>query len=252
MRSIFQSYQPLTRFVRDRCESEQEISKDLNEAWLAERVRDFARERWSRFKYRFDWFSPEEFRTGRPGGAHRMDYAAFRKEITPQTPVSLVAELKLMKAGGANWAQEILCDLFRVACIRKRTTNITHRLVLVVGQEQCWDNLQDKCDGLIRNLCPIDRRHQLLTAGLTNIRYTTNLDRWKPLILKHVDEYLHPHLPQSIGVEIVGLSKSSRGVDEHPELGMSARLWRVYPKGAMSLQEVDSTECATGTQRVKG
>ncbi len=229
--SIFSSYQALSRFVRDKCDSEQEIeSSRVDERWLVDKMLDFLNARNARQTYQFDTFVPDEFRTGRAGGARRIDVVGSPRRATKDGGVSLMIEVKLMMENNRQWAQEVLSDIFRVACARKQTTSRTHRLVLVAGQERCWRQLEDQCGGLVRRLCPMDRRHNLLTLGLTNKRrWTSFTDKWRATNADHLEDYLTPHLPAGVSIELAGLSRSHRDVDEHPDRGITARLWRVLP-----------------------
>lgn len=229
--SIFSRYQALTRFVRDKCDSEQEIeSSRVDERWLVDRILDFLNVGNTRQTYQFDTFVPDEFKTGRAGGARRIDIVGYPRRLTKDGSAALLIEVKLMMENNRQWAQEVLSDIFRVACARKQTTHRTHRLVLVAGQERCWRQLDEQCNGLVRRLCPVDRRHNLVTLGLTNKRrWTSFTSRWKATNAAYLEEYLTPHLPAGVSIELAGLSRSHRDVDEEPDRGISARLWRVFP-----------------------
>ena len=232
----FSHYQTLTRFAQLRCDSEQELGDShLDEKWLVDQVLTFARSRYSRYgqyTYEFNTFVPAEFRTGKAGGPRKIDVAGFGRWRAAEPPASLLLEAKLMKEtkSGRNWAGEIVADLFRVACARDRTNSKTRRLVLVVGREQCWKEAMNQCDGILGRLCPINHRLRLLTAGLTNVRRSVTLgERWRGQNDRWVEEYLRPMLPTKVGVELVGLARTSRGPGEEPDWGMTARMWRVYP-----------------------
>ena len=243
--SIFSSYQALARYVRDKCDSEQEIeSSRVDERWVVDRMLDFLNTRNSRQMYQFDTFVPDEFKTGRAGGARRIDVVGYPRRAGKENIASLMIEAKLMMENNRQWAQEVLSDIFRVACARKQTTNRTHRLVLVVGRERCWRQLEDQCGGLVRRLVPMDRRHNLLTLGLTNKRrWTSFTDKWKTANANYLEDYLLPHFPAGVNIELAGLSCSHREVDEQPDNGITARLWRIYPgkcKGVASSAEAES------------
>ncbi len=227
--SIFSTYQALARFVRDRCDSQQELgSSQLDERWLVDRIQEFLAKKFTKEEFGFDTFAPGEFKTGKPGGVSTIDLAGSRRH-QQQDIVSKLIEVKLMLEGNRKWGKEILADIFRVGCVRKYTTTHTHRLVVVVGQDRRW-RLEDQYGALLKRLCPMDRRRNPLYLGLQNHSKSTRLtDKWRAANLSLIEEYLHPHLPEQIRVELVGLSKSQRDVDENPDHGMIARLWRVYP-----------------------
>lgn len=229
MRSFFSHYQRMARFLQTRCESEQELEESLvNENWLVARIVDFVNARGGSHGARFDTFVPDEFKTGRPGGPRKVDLVGYSRR--QDGLVSVMAETKLMMKGGRDWAYEIITDLFRVACARHQTSNQTHRLVIAVGRDRFWQQADEQCSGLLRKLCPIDRRLSYITAGLTNRSRKTSLtDRWRKEHEGYIEEYLRPHLPSSVRIELVGLARSARGETEDPDRGITARMWRVYP-----------------------
>ncbi len=225
-------YQALARFARDRCDSEQEIeSSRVTESWLVDRVLDFLNARRHRYLYRLNAFSPVELQSGGPGGPRRIDLIGQTPTADKHTGhAALLLEAKLMMNDGHGWANAILADVFRLAATRDRTSKYTHRLVMVVGQERWWRLVEKQCDGLLPHLCPFERRLNRLTFGLTWYRRSTRLtDKWKQDYAQHIEDYLTGLLPRRVGIELVGLSKSNRDADDKPELGMTARIWRVFP-----------------------
>ena len=242
--ALFSGCQALTRFVRDRCDSEQELEASrVKESWLVDRILDFMSAKHAQHAFEFDTFMPVEFSTGRAGGARRIDLVEFPRRRSTRESASFIVEVKLMMEKNRPWADEIVSDIFRVACARHLTTTRTLRYVMVVGQERCLAQTADQCGGLLRKMCPMDRRHSFLTLGLTNTRRSTSFtDRWKSANADYLEDYLKLHLPKSVTIELAGFRKSHRDHDEQEERGITARMWRILPGACATHTEPDRIE----------
>ena len=227
------SYQAFARYVRDNCDSEQEIDGSrVDERWLYNNMDEYLRARAGHL-YEFSWekFTPAEFRSGQPGGQKKIDLVGTSRRSATEGSLAIVLEAKLMVDDNRQWAREIVTDLLRVACVKARTTRMTQRYVLVAGQERCWKRAVQQCGELIPKLAPMERRRDPKTLWLQPRRKWTRLDDgWKAKHGDAVEEYLLSLLPGGVEVELTGCSRSSRGPDEQPEAGITTRLWRVYPR----------------------
>jgi len=226
------SYQSFTRYVRDNCDSEQEVDGSLvNERWLYKNMAEYLNARASHL-YEFTWekFIPAEFHTRLPGRQKNVDMVATSKKAA-NSSLSIVLEAKLMIDDNRSWARQIVTDLLRVACIKDQTNRRTQRYVMVAGQERCWTLLSKQCDGFLPALVPMERQRDPKTLWLRPKRkWTSFSDRWRTKHEDMLEDYLLPLLPSGVGIELTGCSKSNRGPDEQPEAGITTRLWRVFPK----------------------
>jgi len=226
------SYQAFARYVRDNCDSEQEIDGSrVDERWLYNNMEEYLRARAGHL-YEFSWdkFIPTEFHTGQPGGQTRIDLIGTRRRNAEDGVLAMVLEAKLM-VDDRKWAQEIIWDLLRVACVKARTNRRTQRYVMVVGQERCWTKAVQQCGGLLPKLFPMERRRDPKIFWLRPKRKWTKFsESWRKQHEEVVQDYLVPLLPAGIEVELIGCSRSNRGLDEQPEAGITTRLWRVYPR----------------------
>jgi hypothetical protein len=227
------SYQAFTRYVRDNCDSEQEVDGSrVDERWLYANMDEYLRARAGHL-YEFTWekFTPTEFRTGRAGGPKRIDLVACSHRNPEDGALAWVLEAKLMVDDNRQWGQEIITDILRVACVKDRTNRRTQRYVMVVGQERCWRRAVDQCGGVLGQLLPLEPSRDPRTLWLTRKRKcTTFSESWRKERASIVEDYLIPLLPAGVEIELTGCSLSQRGPDEQPEAGITARLWRVYPR----------------------
>jgi len=224
MRIFTFSYQALTRYLRNNCGSEQEVHQDPDERWLYQNMGEYLhKKQGSTYMFHWDEFAPEELNPRSTGAPRRIDLIATSLRGQDQETVRVMYEAKLMIDPKRAWAKEIFSDILRVASIRKKVGRMTRRFVLVVGQERCWEKLDTQLGGLIPSLCPMKK-------GLINRKRATTLSpSWMESHEGAIEDYLRDVMPKQIKVRLAGCSLSNRGPNEMPGLGISARLWQIYP-----------------------
>lgn len=226
------SWQSFTRYVRDNCDSEQETDgAQVDERWLYRNMMEYLNVKGRRdHVYLLDEFAPDEFHTGR-GAPMRVDLAR-RNRSEPNGNVSVLLEAKLMVVDNRSWAQEIMTDILRVASVKKSTNQKTQRYVLVVGQERCWAKVKTQLDGLLPKMCHMYRTWNPIKREFwVRTKWTKLDDALRKQARSAVEDYLVPFLPAEIGIELAGCSVSKREPDEEPTVGITARLWRITPRG---------------------
>jgi hypothetical protein len=103
---------------------------------------------------------------------------------------------------------------------------------MVVGQERCWAKVNPQVDGLVTEMCPMERSWNPLRRVFGERPKPTTLNEaWLKRAGAAVEDYLLPLIPSEVGIELVGRSVSKREPYEEPTVGITARLWRVYPRG---------------------
>jgi len=225
-------HQQFARYIQQQCDSKQDIDQNgLDErGGLYPIMQDFLGYHYpmNQFVFEREKFRPVEF-----GGKSAIDFSIYPNQGGDSKRI-MIAEAKFMRDPKRAWGEEILNDIFRVACVRRDVTNNAERLVVVAGQEQCWNKALSQEYRLMRLICPLDRPVKGEPAPPLSfpIKLQKELD---PAFLQdhfgfNLRNEIHDKLPESMEIVCVGCVRSSRAMDDNPQQGISVLIWKIDPK----------------------
>lgn len=212
------TYQKFTRYIQGNCDSEQlRDHSSVNEDWLYRNMEEYL-SRWGAWDLSINKYKPAEW-----GGRKAIDIVGF-KEKSNRESISMVMEAKLLVSDTPrDWVEEVLEDIFRVACLKDKTHRKTNRFVMVVAQQRFIDKLKSGHGEILTEFLKFEssKWKKKCYPGMTEAR----LEKVKAIVPDYAYEMAKEL--KRLTVKLKGFSAST-SLDQ-PESAITAFLWQVFP-----------------------